>query len=100
MGDKLYPSPAEFEGKRRQRTAGPNRSLSGQVHAANPAPLFNLDAFDIPVGIDLKTDHGLDGTFQLAQRGFQPVLPTRCSTWRTYQESIAPWPVPEPMVTP
>ena len=74
MGDKLDPSLAEFEGKRWQGTTGPNRSLSGQVHAANPTPLFNLDAFDIPVGIDLETDHGLDGTLQLAQGGLQPVL--------------------------
>ena len=74
MGDKLHRLLAEFKGQGGQGTTGPNGSLSRQIHTANPTPLLDLDVFDIPVGLDLKTDHGLNASLQLAQRGFQPVL--------------------------
>jgi hypothetical protein len=75
MGDKLHPSLVEFKGQGRKGTAGLNGSLSRQVHTANAAPLFDFNVFDIAIGLDLKTDHGVNGLLQLAQRGFQPVLP-------------------------
>jgi hypothetical protein len=66
MGDKLHPSLAELKGQGWQGPAGPNRSLRCQIHTANSAPLLNLDVLDTPVATDLKTDHGVDRSRQLA----------------------------------
>ena len=70
MGDKLHPSLVEFKGQGWKGTAGLNGSLSRQVHTANAASLVDFNVFDIAIGLDLKTNHGVNGLLQLAQRGF------------------------------